>query len=54
MVAEIIPMLKIDHIYVSHFHPEHQFGLQVLQHSFQPGSALRVVVYRFTPSTNRT
>ncbi len=35
MVAEIIPMRKnLTHIYVSHFHPDHHFGLQVLQHSF--------------------
>ncbi len=35
MVAEIIPMRKnLTHIYVSHFHPDHHFGLQVLQHAF--------------------
>jgi glyoxylase-like metal-dependent hydrolase (beta-lactamase superfamily II) len=35
MVAEIIPMRKnLTHIYVSHFHPDHHFGLQVLEHAF--------------------
>ena len=35
MAAEIIPMRKnLTHIYVSHFHPDHHFGLQVLQHTF--------------------
>jgi len=35
MVAEIIPMRKrLTHIYVSHFHPDHHFGLQVLHHAF--------------------
>jgi glyoxylase-like metal-dependent hydrolase (beta-lactamase superfamily II) len=35
MVAEIIPMRKnLTHIYVSHFHPDHHFGLLVLQHAF--------------------
>ncbi len=35
MVAEIIPMRKnLTHIYVSHFHPDHHFGLQVLQNAF--------------------
>jgi glyoxylase-like metal-dependent hydrolase (beta-lactamase superfamily II) len=35
MVAEIIPMRKnLTHIYVSHFHPDHHFGLQVLEHVF--------------------
>lgn len=35
MVAEIIPMRKsLTHIYVSHFHPDHHFGLSVLQHAF--------------------
>lgn len=35
MVAEIIPMRKnLTHIYVSHFHPDHHFGLGVLQHAF--------------------
>ena len=35
MVVEIIPMRKnLTHIYVSHFHPDHHFGLQVLQHAF--------------------
>jgi glyoxylase-like metal-dependent hydrolase (beta-lactamase superfamily II) len=35
MIAEIIPMRKrITHIYVSHFHPDHHFGLQVLQQAF--------------------
>ena len=35
MIAEIIPMRKnLTHIYVSHFHPDHHFGLQVLQHAF--------------------
>ncbi len=35
MIAEIIPMRKnLTHIYVSHFHPDHHFGLVVLQHAF--------------------
>ena len=35
MIAEIIPMRKnLTHIYVSHFHPDHHFGLQVLKHAF--------------------
>ena len=35
MVAEIIPMRKhLTHIYVSHFHPDHHFGLQVLKNAF--------------------
>jgi glyoxylase-like metal-dependent hydrolase (beta-lactamase superfamily II) len=35
MIADIIPMRKIlTHIYVSHFHPDHHFGLQVLQNAF--------------------
>src|SRR5512136_2164923 len=35
MVAEIIPMRKnLTHIYVSHFHPDHHFGLGVLQFAF--------------------
>jgi glyoxylase-like metal-dependent hydrolase (beta-lactamase superfamily II) len=35
MIAEIIPMRRnLTHIYVSHFHPDHHFGLQVLQHAF--------------------
>ena len=35
MVAEIITMRKsLTHIYVSHFHPDHHFGLQVLKNAF--------------------
>ena len=35
MIAEIIPMRKnLTHIYVSHFHPDHHFGLQVLKIAF--------------------
>ncbi len=35
MIAEIIPMRKkLTHIYVSHFHPDHHFGLQVLNNAF--------------------
>ena len=35
MIAEIIPMRKnLTHIYVSHFHPDHHFGLQVLKNAF--------------------
>ncbi len=35
MVAEIIPMRKkLTHIYVSHFHPDHHFGLKVLKSAF--------------------
>jgi glyoxylase-like metal-dependent hydrolase (beta-lactamase superfamily II) len=35
MVAEIILMRKkLTHIYVSHFHPDHHFGLKVLKNAF--------------------
>jgi glyoxylase-like metal-dependent hydrolase (beta-lactamase superfamily II) len=35
MIAEIIPLRKnLTHIYVSHFHPDHHFGLQVLKNAF--------------------
>ncbi|MFH1833431.1 MAG: MBL fold metallo-hydrolase, partial [bacterium] len=35
MTAELLLMGKnITHIYVSHFHPDHHFGLAVLQHAF--------------------
>jgi len=35
MVAEIIPMRRnLTNIYVSHFHPDHHFGLQVLKYAF--------------------
>ena len=35
MVSEIIPMRKrLTHIYVSHFHPDHHFGLAVLKFAF--------------------
>jgi glyoxylase-like metal-dependent hydrolase (beta-lactamase superfamily II) len=35
MISEIIPMRKnITYIYVSHFHPDHHFGLAVLRHAF--------------------
>jgi glyoxylase-like metal-dependent hydrolase (beta-lactamase superfamily II) len=35
MIAEIITMRKhLTHIYVSHFHPDHHFGLQVLKNAF--------------------
>jgi glyoxylase-like metal-dependent hydrolase (beta-lactamase superfamily II) len=35
MAAEIIPMRKkVTHIYVSHFHPDHHFGLGVLASAF--------------------
>jgi glyoxylase-like metal-dependent hydrolase (beta-lactamase superfamily II) len=35
MVAEIIPMRKsLTHVYVSHFHPDHHFGLGVLENAF--------------------
>ena len=35
MVSEIIPMRKnLTHIYVSHFHPDHHFGLEVLRYAF--------------------
>jgi glyoxylase-like metal-dependent hydrolase (beta-lactamase superfamily II) len=36
MIADIIPMRKnLTHIYVSHFHPDHHFGLQALKHAFR-------------------
>lgn len=35
MAAEIIPMRKnLTHIYVSHFHPDHHFGLAALKQAF--------------------
>jgi glyoxylase-like metal-dependent hydrolase (beta-lactamase superfamily II) len=35
MVAELLLMGKnLIHIYVSHFHPDHYFGLRVLEHAF--------------------
>ena len=35
MVAQIIPMRKnLTHIYVSHFHPDHHFGVEVLHAAF--------------------
>jgi glyoxylase-like metal-dependent hydrolase (beta-lactamase superfamily II) len=35
LVPELIAMKKrITHIYVSHFHPDHHFGLEVLQFAF--------------------
>src|SRR5665647_504113 len=35
MVSEIIPLRKnLTHIYVSHFHPDHHFGLEVLHFAF--------------------
>jgi glyoxylase-like metal-dependent hydrolase (beta-lactamase superfamily II) len=35
MIADIITMRKnLTHIYVSHFHPDHHFGLQVLKNAF--------------------
>ena len=35
MVAEIITMRRnLTHVYVSHFHPDHHFGLQVLKNAF--------------------
>jgi len=35
LVSEILPMRKrLTHIYVSHFHPDHHFGLAVLKSAF--------------------
>ncbi len=35
MVSKILPMRKrLTHIYVSHFHPDHHFGLAVLKFAF--------------------
>ncbi len=35
MVADLIVMRRnLTHIYVSHFHPDHHFGLQVLRNAF--------------------
>jgi glyoxylase-like metal-dependent hydrolase (beta-lactamase superfamily II) len=35
MIADIITMRKrLTHIYISHFHPDHHFGLQVLKNAF--------------------
>lgn len=40
MIAEIIPMRKkLTHIYVSHFHPDHHFGLKALKFAF-PSAAI--------------
>ena len=46
MVAQIIPMRKnLTHIYVSHFHPDHHFGLGVL-HARLPASQDRGLAQR--------
>jgi len=35
LVSQILPMRKrLTHIYVSHFHPDHHFGLAVLKYAF--------------------
>ena len=35
MISEILPMRRrLTHIYVSHFHPDHHFGLAVLKFAF--------------------
>jgi len=35
MISEIIPMRKnLTHIYISHFHPDHHFGLAGLKYAF--------------------
>jgi glyoxylase-like metal-dependent hydrolase (beta-lactamase superfamily II) len=35
MISKMIPMRKnLTHIYVSHFHPDHHFGLAAMQHAF--------------------
>lgn len=35
LVSKILPMRKrLTHIYVSHFHPDHHFGLAVLKYAF--------------------
>ena len=35
MISEIIPMRKkLTHIYISHFHPDHHFGLKALKFAF--------------------
>ena len=35
MISEIIPMhRRLTHIYVSHFHPDHHFGLDALKYAF--------------------
>ncbi|NLA74868.1 MAG: MBL fold metallo-hydrolase [Deltaproteobacteria bacterium] len=35
MVSEILPMRRrLTHIYISHFHPDHHFGLAVLKFAF--------------------
>jgi glyoxylase-like metal-dependent hydrolase (beta-lactamase superfamily II) len=40
LVSEILPMRKrLTHIYVSHFHPDHHFGLAVLKFAF-PGARI--------------
>ncbi len=40
MAGEILRMrVNLTHIYVSHFHPDHHFGLQVLHHAF-PGARI--------------
>ena len=55
MVAEIITMRKnLTHIYVSHFHPDHHFGLQVLKNAFPKAEivALPSVVEDITATSN--
>ena len=40
MISNIIPMRKkLTHIYVSHFHPDHHFGLKALKFAF-PGARI--------------
>ena len=40
LVAEILPMRRrLTHIYVSHFHPDHHFGLAALKFAF-PGAKI--------------
>ena len=55
MVSEIITMRKnLTHIYVSHFHPDHHFGLHVVRHAFPKAKivALSQSVHDIVDTTN--
>ncbi len=58
MAAEILRMrVNLTHIYVSHFHPDHHFGLQVLRFAFPEAKivALKQSVYDIVfTSTDKT